>query len=1119
MALFFALGFAVYAQLDLGQIAGVVRDPSQALVAGATVTARNVQTNNTRSTKTEDSGLYVFADLPIGQYEITVEAAGFKKLVQSNIVVDAARRTDVDVVLEVGSAAESVTVTSSASPLQVDTAVIGGVVENKQMTDIAMNGRNPFYMAELKPGVIGDQFNSFNPDTMYTSMKINGGQGQSNAVTVDGVNFERMRGDYNSDTQLGVLNVDAIAEVQILTSTYPAEYGRAKDAQIRFITKSGTSEFHGTVFDFFRNKVLDSNSWTRNNSSQTFQNGQPAPLSYNQPGFSLGGPFMIPHKWNTDRKKLFFFFSEEWMYWRAIYTDANTVPSAAMRTGNFSELLNPANPFFGAAKIIRDPTNGVPFANNIIPASRLSPNGVGLLNSYPLPTPGYQQGNLNVIQSEPDPVNQWKDTTHWDYYRGRNKITFVGTYYWYEEHTPFGGTYSSTNNITGLDRSNRYWTRPNMTGMVSLTSNITPHLLNDVSYDAGTDIVHYTDYPEEGIAKYDRRLYGIDFPHVYPDSEKVVSWLIPSVSITGITANGAGNMQATSTGPFHQVMDNLTWVAKRNHTFKFGALIEHGRQHNGELTGGEGGSFTFTDTVSPHTSGVALGNVALGNYDSYTESGPHTSTQVTSWAVEGYVQDTWKVTPDLTVEMGLRYTKQQPWHAVWNDITNFEPAYYNPATAAVVDPVTGYITSGNPYNGLVKPGAGIPSSAAGRALAAFLPPGQLSSLFHNVPLGFYNSPSDAFAPRLGIAYRINNKTAFRTGAGVFHARDDLYGGTIGQAPDRPSFTNYYGSVDNPGGALGLSQNVPVGNSGMNLNQKYPTSYSYSASLQRQLPQGMVLDVAYVGKTGVNIGRSRNVNQLPLDAIYANPGVQPNAMRPYLGLGALTQYSTEGRLNYNSLQVSVERRFSSGLGFGVSYTWSKDIDNLTTPYNANQSQRAPSAFNYPQNLVVNYVYELPILKNSNGLVGKALARWQVSGVTVFRSGDPLSVTDSTDIAGVGPGSGAQVWNCVGSPNYSGPTGIGLPWFNKAAFALPKTGTWGNCGYNILRGPHFDNWDLALFKGFRPVERVRSEFRAEFFDFPNHPLLQDPGVNPRAGSFGTITIKGDNRNIQLGLKFIF
>ncbi len=1112
-----AFAFVAYAQLDRGQISGAVRDPSQALIAGATLTARNVQTNNTVSTKTESGGLYLFVNLPVGQYEVTAEATGFKKFIRSNITVDAARSTNVDIVLEVGSTTESVTVTATAAMLATDTAAQGGIVENRQMTDLAMNGRNPFYLAEIKPGVVGDQFNSFNPATMYTGLKINGGQGHSNAVTVDGVNFERMRGDYNSNTQLGVLNVDAIQEVQILTSTYPAEYGRAKDAQVRFVTKSGTRDFHGTLFEFFRNKALDANSWTRNTSTQAFQNAHPAPLSWNQPGFSLGGPFVIPKVFNTDRKKLFFFFSEEWMYWRATYTTTNTVPSLAMRRGDFSELLSSSNPFFNAVKTIKDPTNNsAPFPNNIIPANRQSPNGIGILNSYPAPTPGYQIGNLNVIQSEPDPVNQWKDTTHWDYYQGNNKITFAGTYYWYEEFTPFSGTYSSTNNVSGLDRFNRYWTRPNMTGTVSLTSTITPTLVNDVSYAAGTDIVHITVYPEEGVEKYDRRLYGINFPHVYPDKDKVMSYIIPSASMTGITGISGGSPGAVSSGPFHQLIDNFTWVAKNNHTFKFGAVIEHGRQHNGEQTGGEAGSFSFSDTGLPNTTGVALGNVVLGNYTSYSESGPHISTQLISWAFDAYAQDTWRVTPSLTLEMGVRYTKQQPWHAEWNDQTNFVPAYYDPAKAAQVDPVTGYITSGDAYNGLVKFGTGIPDKAQGRAMAAFLP--DVQRMFHNLPLGYYNSSSNAFAPRLGIAYRMGKKTVFRGGAGIFHARDNMYGGTVGQNPDRLSYSNSYGSVDNPGGAIGLALQAPVGNSGFNLNQKYPTAFSTSVSIQRELPGTIVLDVSYVGKIGMNLGRSRALNQLALGTITRNPTIQPNAMRPYLGLAGLNQYATDGHSSYNALQITLERRFSNGLGFGLAYTWSKYIYNITTPWNANQFPRSLSSDDYPHNLTVNYIYELPILRNSTTLAAKLLSRWQVSGVTVFRSGTPLSVTDGTDMAGVSGGS-AQVWNCVGSPAYSGPTGVGLPWFNKAAFAQPAAGTWGNCGYNILRGPYFDNWDLALFKGFQPLERVRAEFRLETFNFPNHPLLQNPGTNPRSGSFGVITQKGNERNVQLGIKFIF
>ena len=597
------------AQLDSGQIGGVVRDSSEALVAGAAVSARSVQTGQIQTTRTEAGGLYRFVNVPSGQYELVVEMQGFKRFVRFNVVVEAARSTAVDIVLEVGSASESVTVEASAAMMSVDTAQMGGTVENRQMTDLALNGRNPFYLAEIKPGVIGDQFNGFNPTAMYTSLKVNGGSGDGNAITVDGVNFQRMRGDYNNATELGVLNVDAIQEVQVLTSTYPAEYGRAKDAQVRFVTKSGTRDFHGTLFEFFRNKVLDANTWQRNNSTQSFQNSHPPAFTFNQFGYSIGGPITIPHKLNTDRKSLFFFFSEEWMYWRQQYTTTNTVPSLAMRQGDFGELLVASNPFFGAVKTIRDPTNNQPFAGNVIPLSRQSRNGMGVIRAYPLPTPGYQQGALNVILTEPNPVNTRKDTPHVDWYLGtRNKISFSGTYYGYAEDTPFGASYSTTNIQSGLDRSNRRWTRPNMTGVLALTSTLSPNKVNDLSFNAGVDIVHIDVYPEEGVEKYKRSLYGIDFPYVL-SGQKVRFDRLPAVSVTGLTSIDGGTGPQRSSGPFYQWIDNFTWSLKSNHTMKFGVLLEHGTQKNGEQSGVQNGSLTFLDTGSPNTSGIALGNL------------------------------------------------------------------------------------------------------------------------------------------------------------------------------------------------------------------------------------------------------------------------------------------------------------------------------------------------------------------------------------------------------------------------------------------------------------------------------------------------------------------------------
>jgi hypothetical protein len=356
------------------------------------------------------------------------------------------------------------------------------------------------------------------------------------------------------------------------------------------------------------------------------------------------------------------------------------------------------------------------------------------------------------------------------------------------------------------------------------------------------------------------------------------------------------------------------------------------------------------------------------------------------------------------------------------------------------------------------------------------------------------------------------------GAGLFYARQMLLNGSLFRnAPNQPRVDVTNGLVDAPGGAT--VRNFPFTLGAVDLNFPAPRSYTYSLSIQRQLPGVVLLEVAYVGKTGTNLERLRNINQMFLGTIQKNPGITANALRPWLGLGAINYNSHDGRSSYNSLQISADRRFHAGLGFGVSYTFSKSIDNTQTPYNAYNWVRALSSLDRTQMLNINYVYELPFFRSSKGLTGSLVGGWQLSGVTFFRSGSPMSVTDSTDIAGVGPGSGSQPWNLIGDTAASGERGINHLWFNTGAFALPATGTFGNAGLNILRGPGFQNWDMALFKSFRIKEDVTTQFRFEVFNFPNHPNLDNPVTNPRSGSFGLITSKSGERNVQLGLKILF
>ena len=1026
--------------------------------------------------------------------------------------VDAATRATVDVSLDLGEVADAITVTAAAATIQAETGQIGRVVESRQVVDLTLAGRNPVVLALLKAGVVGGQFSSFNPTSLSgAEINISGGQQAGNNITFDGVPAVRTRIE-TSGAMIGQLNPDIIQEAQILTATYRAEYGRAMDGQVRFVTKSGTQEFHGTVSYFFRNSSLDANTWVRNSSTNRDDSRRPAPFRYNQPGYTIGGPVYIPKTFNTDRTKLFFLVSQEWVRWRREQTNTQTVPSAAMRGGDFSELLVATNPFFRRAIRVNDPLAGAPFANNIIPTSRLSRNGTGFLNMYPLPTPGFLQGTANLVQSRPNPQNQRKDTVRFDYYFGKHRLTFSGAAFDYRSEDAFRGSFP---------HSTTRWDRPNFTGRAGLTSTLTPRLINEFTFSAANDLVrmYLVDIMSPaGQPLWRRGQYGINFPYVLTGPKRVED-RIPTVAINGFATLDGSSKPGFSNGPMLIWDESMTWMVNSAHSIKFGGTFEHAQQNNADqVARNQNGWFAFVDTGHPQTSGLAIANVALGVFNDYDEIGTAANTLLRSNSFEAFVQDTWKVTPTLTLELGVRYSYNQPWYAKWNDISNFDPRYYDPAKRAVLDPVGGYIVSGDPYNGIVLPGSGFPSSASGQALAASVP--GIERLFHGLPRGFGTTPKNAFAPRLGLAYRFMDKTVVRVGLGVFYNRQHHNSGALFRnAPNQPRVEISNGGVDNPGGGArrDFPQNVGV----VETFIAYPTAYSYSVSVQREMWGKMVLDLSYVGKTGIHLSRERNINQmLKPGTRQANPTINPNALRPWLGLGTIRLFNHSGRSNYNSFQMTLDRRFASGLGFGIAYTFSKNLDNLSVPYDAYNPVRALAGMDRPHVFQYNFVYELPFFKNSAKLLSQTLGGWQLSGVTFINSGTPLSVVDASDIAGVGSGSASQPWNLIGDPSISGDRGINTLWFSPAAFARPAAGTFGNAGLNILRGPMSTSWDCAVFKYFGIYDRARAQLRLEAYNYPNHVNMADPSVNPTAGAFGTITSKtGSSRMLQVALKLLF
>jgi hypothetical protein len=1098
---FFLLSASSLGQFDSGQIAGFIYDGLGNDVPGATVTATNQGNLEERRASTNDSGHYVFLNLPVGIYTISVEAKGFNKFVQTDVKLSAADHLSVDITLTVGSITQRVEVNASSARIQTESAQVSRTIESRQIQDLTLNGRNPIFLALLKPGVTGGSIGAFAPDDVTNGgFSINGGRGDEYVVMVDGAIATRTR---SSGSMLGPQDVDTVQEVQILTANYSAEYGRASAGQIRFVTKSGTQHFHGGLVENFRNAWLDANSWTRNHSPIGSIASHPAPFRFNQYGYNLGGPIFIG-KFNSARTKLFFFVAQEWIARREDLTSTGTVPSLAMRKGDFSELLNPANPFFGKARVITNPRTGQPYPNNVV--TNISPNGQALLNAFPLPTPGFQQGSANWMGTEHRWSDLRKDTLKIDYLLNpKERISFRAT------HIPW----NFNDPTVGLSHFQELWSRPNSTGALSLVSMISPMFVNEFTFSANSDGKGTIFNDPACGASCNRNTYGLTYPYIFPGT-KWFAEKLPTIRIDGLSTLDANAYPGTWAGFVYAWSDNMTKIVK-NHTIKWGVFIEHSGQNDHiqittaspPTTNNQNGAFRFFDN-RPGGTGLALGNAISGLFSDYSEFGAKPQTQWVATATDLFVQDSWKATSRLTVEAGLRWSYWPPWHSRSDSIAMFDPNFYDPARAAVIDPKKGSIVSGDPLNGIVLPG---PTQT-----------GQFSQLYHGLPAGFSETHKNVFQPRFGLAYALNSKTAIRGGAGAFANRTMINRDTAlgGNPPFMPQETVLNGNADAPAaGAL-----FPLNTTMQDLIFKVPMAWDWNTAFQRELPWATNIEVSYVGRLGLHNQRKRNINQLEPGTLQANPGINPNFLRPYRGLGIIGIAENSGRSTYNGLQVSLDRRFSSGLQFGAAYTLARSYDNssdltdtLPNAYDG-RAYWGISDFDRTHVLIVNYIYELPFFKGSPGLLRRVAGNWELSGTNQFQSGAPFTIKTGDDFAGVGPGSGAQFWNQIASTDVARTSFTSsATWFNKNAFAQPAGGTFGVQQRNGLRNPGFWSWDVGIRKNIPVTEAQRVQFRLEVFDLLNHPNWDVANSNPRSGSFGQVTNKLGQRQVQLALKYIF
>jgi hypothetical protein len=1153
----------VFAQSDLATISGFVKDPSGATVPGAKVLVHNT-IGLERQTTTNDNGYYSMTNMPPGLYTLRVEAPGFQRFESSDNKLDPSANLVIDATLTVGATNQTVQVSASAVLLQTESASVQELVTREQIDSLEINGRNPIFMANLVPGTRGGTLANLSFNFSQGPSNINGARTPESLITYDGAPAVRTR---SNGTSIGAADVDSTQEIQILTADYAPEYGRSSGGQIRITSKSGSQTFHGAAYEYVRNTVFDANPWQRNAVPAT--TGITAPIHYNQFGYNIGGPLYIPNHFNTDKTKVFWYWGEEWV--RYIFTDTNslTVPTLKMRTGDFSELLDPNNIFYHKTVVLMDPKTGLPFPGNIIPpagaatlGSTLSPNGLGVLNAYPLPNLATPiNGNQNWFFSAQHPQYQRKDTVAVDLnLTEKQRLRFRRVYFTFWEYQPLDG---------GTNETPKFFDRPNQTNSLDHVWTISPTKVNEVLFSFSLDNVHI---PVDQAHFLDRTTVGLNYPYIFPTGKEIPN-RIPTVNMSAFSGLSGGPYPSHSAGPIFDVSDSFSLV-KDNHTFKFGGLYEYsGENDNDEInvqacptcTNNQNGQFLFSDNggkfVRPGytlaSTGVAAANAALGLFDSYSEIGHRAYTLFRGSMWEGFAQDTWKVKQNLTFTYGLRYSVIVPYHAVWANMIVFDPALYDPSKAVTIDSKTGLIT-GSPtiaqlYNGMVIPGSSFPSSANGRVPEATS--GLYNGLFHGLPNHYSDIQWGDVQPRVGIAYQLNNKTVVRAGGGRFFTRlgvsDSVFLG--GNPPFQPNASVSFGSVDNPGGSG--TNSVPLVVTTQSKAFKNPEAWSWNFTVERELFWKSLLSVGYVARRGLRLQRESDINQPTTAVVAANPGVNLNALRPYKGFGSIRETDNVASSKYNSLQVAWNRRFGDTFQFGVSYTLSKSMDNgsnqrdvVPDTYDTSMLW-GPSEFDARHIVIINYLYQFPFFRKQSGFAGKALGGWQLSGITQFQTGLPCSVVaPNVDYAGVGQdanwgcGGNGQFWVVNGDPKIIGTFGPRGQWFattnpdGSPIFTAPTPGTFNTQRVrDLIYQPGYQNWNMGLFKTFPVNERFRFQFRAEAYNVWNHPNwcsnsgcngTTNIGLNPtNTATFGKVLSKGSGssgqgeRNLQLSLRLEF
>ena len=1061
------------AQYNTAEIGGVVKDPQGAVLPGAIVVAEDSATRARVERTTDQSGRFLLPALAVGSYDLSVTLQGFKRFAQNGLVLQVGQKIDLPVTLEIGTVAESITVGAGSPLLQTTNAEVSDVIGNHQVTQLALNGRQFLQLAQLTDGIAippgGTRGAAF--EQAGSLPAVQGQRSGHNIYLIDGV---KVTDEYFNNLVVSP-SIDAIQEFKIDKTMYPPEFGGKSAALINVVTKSGTNAFHGSGLAFIRDSAFDAHNYFDDASKPV------PPLHQSQYGVSVGGPVDLGSLYEGTNRT-FFFASYEGQSAQRSLTQTFSVPPAAQRAGNFA----------GLAPII-DPTTGLAFANNQIPAARLDPVAVALLNKVPLPTSTGSVQNLLSVQQENNPMNQ--ATVRLDH-RITSRDQLFGRYSWYDitDDQPFGTSSLNETLVPGFGR--QVHTGARNIGL-SETHTFGDRVLNELRFGwlsvSGGQIS-----PNQGVNF--AAATGLQGVTTTP-----ADMGYPQVSFGGLYSTiGDPTAFASRENHSYELYDNVT-VHRGDHDLKFGAYLFR-LNFNPALPNTARGAFTFTGQFT----GNALADFLLGDPTSGQVGLGRGDEQGRSTWFHVYGQDDWHVSSRLTLNYGLRYEINGQMNDINNELSAVDLSVPGGRFVIASDDSGNISPAAQPLLSQI-PIPYVTSSQAGWT-AALLRPSYLR-----------------FAPRVGGAWSVTPTTVVRGGFGIF-LNQWAYSVQQAFAENLPFFE--LKTINAPSDTkvppyqtdtmLLATGNGTIGGTTMDHNFQTEYAKNATAEVQHELTSNTMVQVSYLWSdiTGADSSTVLNVPQ---------PGPGPiAARRPVPQLANIAEIRWNGYSIYNGVTFKISRRFSHGLSYSANYTLSKAIDDASDPgatvaetnlpqnvYDLS-SERAPSSFDHRHRFVANVIYALPGPDGSGVL--PALARdWQVTAIATLQSGSPFTVNLGTDVANIGSGP-AQRPNASCDPNVGG-AGTPAQWFNTSCFSLPAAYTFGNSGRNTVLGPGYGDVDLGVQRSIRLSQGAQLQLRWEVFNLFNRVNFDTPNRTAFTANFGRIFSAEPARQMQFGIKMIF